>query len=86
MAPNLFAEKDFSKIFCDHNGYGHIFIDRIRAWDWYTLVYDNTDNDAFYCPELVTSFLLFALDPLALSLSLYFVPCIISLVHSYLYA
>jgi len=56
MAPNLFVEKDYSKIFCDHNGYGHIFIDRIRAWDWYSLVYDNTDNDAFYCPELVTSF------------------------------
>ena len=56
MALNLFAEKDYSKILCDTNGYGHIFIDRIRAWDWYSLVYDNTDNDAFYCPDLVTSF------------------------------
>ena len=56
MAPSAFAEKDFSKIFCDPTGYGHIFIDRIRAWDWYTLVYDNTDNDAYYCPKLVTSF------------------------------
>jgi len=56
MAPNLFVEKNYSKIFCDRNGYGHIFIDRIRAWDWYSLVYDNSDNDAFYCPDLVTSF------------------------------
>ena len=56
MAPMLFAEKDFSKILCDPNGYGHLFIDRIRAWDWYALVYDNSDNDTFYCPDLVTLF------------------------------
>ena len=56
MAPSLFAEKDYSKIFSDNNGYGHIFIDRIHSWDWYSLVYDNSDHDAFYCPELVKSF------------------------------
>ena len=56
MAPSIFSEKDFGKILCDSNGYGHMFLDRIRAWDWYNLVYDNSENDAFYCPELVTLF------------------------------
>ena len=56
MAPTLFAERDFSKLLCDHHGYGHIFIDRIRAWDWFTLAYDNDNNDVFYCPDLVTMF------------------------------
>ena len=56
MAPNVFVEKDFSKILNDHGGYGHIFVDRLRAWNWYSLVYDINETDAYYCPELVTTF------------------------------
>jgi len=37
-------------------GYGHILVDRIRSWSWYSLVYDNNDYDTYYCPELVTTF------------------------------
>jgi len=56
MAPSIFAEKDFARILSDVNGYGHIFLDRIRAWDWYALIYDNSDHEAYYCPELVKLF------------------------------
>ena len=56
MAPSIFSEKDFGKLLCDPHGYGHVFIDRIRAWNWYNLVYDNAENDTFYCPDLVTMF------------------------------
>jgi len=56
MAPNLFVERDFSILLNDSGGYGHIFVDRIRAWNWYSLVYDNNDYDAYYCPDLVTTF------------------------------
>ena len=56
MAPSIFIEKDFGRILCDVNGYGHVFLERIRARNWYSLVYDNTETDAFYCPELVTMF------------------------------
>ena len=48
MAPSIFAEKDFARILSDVNGYGHEFLDRIRAWDWYELVYDNSDHEAYY--------------------------------------
>jgi len=56
MAPSIFIERDFGKILSDANGYGYVFLERIRAWNWYTLVYDNSETDAFYCPELVTMF------------------------------
>ena len=56
MAPLIFAEKDFSRILSDVNIYGHIFLDRIRAWDWYALIYDNSDREAYYYPELVKLF------------------------------
>jgi len=56
MASSLFPEKDFSRLLSDLNGYRHIFIDRIRERGWYTLVYDNTDVDMFYCPDLVRKF------------------------------
>jgi len=52
----IFAEKDFSRIFSDVNQFGYTFIDRIRDRNWYTLVYDNSDYDVFYCPELIKSF------------------------------
>ena len=53
MALTIFAEKDFSRIFTDINGYGHVFLDRIREWNWFTLVYDNSEYEVYYCPELV---------------------------------
>ena len=56
MAPSIFTEKDFSRIFSDINGYGHIFLDRIREWNWYALVYDNSDHEAYHCPEPVKLF------------------------------
>jgi len=56
MAPSIFAEKDLARILSDVNGYGHIFLDHIHAWDWYELVYDNSDHEAYYCPELVKLF------------------------------
>ena len=56
MAPTVFAEKDFSRLFSDVHGYGHIFLDRIREWNWYTLVYDNSEYEAYYCPKLVKLF------------------------------
>jgi len=56
MAPNLFVERDFSALFNERGGYGHIFVDRIRAWNWYTLVFDHNEHEAFYCPDLVNTF------------------------------
>jgi len=56
MAPFIFAEKDFSRFFSNVNSYGHIFLDRIREWNWYVLVYDNSDQEAYHCPELVKLF------------------------------
>ena len=55
MAPSIFSE-DFSRILNDVNGYGHVFLDRIRERHWYDLVYDNSESNAFYCPELVKIF------------------------------
>jgi len=56
MVPSILAEKDFARILSVVSGYGHIFLDRIRAWDWYALIYDNSDHEAYYCPELVKLF------------------------------
>ena len=56
MAPSIFAEKGFSRIFSDVNSYDHIFLDRIREWNWYALVYDNSDHEAYHYPELVKLF------------------------------
>ena len=58
MAPTIFAEKDFSKIFNDIHCYGTVFLDRIRERQWYGLVYNNFDVDIFYCPDLVRKFYL----------------------------
>jgi len=49
MVPTIFVEF-FSKILMDVNGYGTIFINRIRERHWYGLVSDNEDGDAFYYP------------------------------------
>ena len=38
------------------NGYGHVILDRIRERNQYGLVYDNSEFDAYYCPELVKKF------------------------------
>ena len=56
MAPSIFAEKDFSRILSDVNGYEHLFLDRIRERNWYALVYDNSEYEAYYSPELVKKF------------------------------
>ena len=56
MAPTIFAEKDFSRIFSDINGYGHVFLNRIRVWNWFILVYDNSEYEAYYCLALVKVF------------------------------
>ena len=56
MAPTIFAEKNFSMILTDVNGYRTIFIDCIRERHWYELAYDNVDSDAFYCLDLVIQF------------------------------
>ena len=56
MAPTIFLEKDFSRIFADVQGYGTVFLDQIREQQWYGLVYDNTTLDAYYCPDLVKQF------------------------------
>ena len=53
MAPSIFTKNDFSCIFNSVNGYGHVFLDRIRERNWYELIYDNTNIDVFYYPELV---------------------------------
>ena len=56
MAPQIFAEKDFGQILIDPNGYGHVFLERIRARNWYNLIYDRSETESFYCPELVKMF------------------------------
>ena len=56
MAPTIFAAKDFSRILTYVNGYGHIFLDRIRERNWYALVYDYSEFETYYCPELVKRF------------------------------
>ena len=56
MASSIFTEKYFSRILSDINGYGHVFLDRIRERNWYSLVYDNSEFEAYYCPELVKRF------------------------------
>jgi len=56
MVPSFFTEKDFSRILNNVNGYGIVFLDRIRERQWYGLVYDNSEYDAYYCPALVTKF------------------------------
>ena len=33
-----------------------MFLDRIREWNWSTLIYDNSEYKAFCCPELVKIF------------------------------
>jgi len=58
MAPSIFAEEDFSRIFNDVNGYRHTILDRIRERNWYKLVYVNTNVEIFYCPELMKKFYL----------------------------
>jgi len=57
MTPTVFPEKDFSNILSDVNGYGYVFLDRIREHNWYDLVYDNSNGDAFYCPDIVKKIL-----------------------------
>jgi len=52
MDPTVFAEKDFVRLFNDVHGCGIYFFDRIREWNWYALVYDNSEYEAYYCPEL----------------------------------
>jgi len=56
MAPPVFAKKDFFRLFSDVHGYGRVFLDRIREWNWYTLVNDNSEYEAYYCPEFVKLF------------------------------
>ena len=56
MPPTIFAEKNVCRILSDVSGYGHVFLDRIREWNWFTLVYDNLEYEAYYCPELVKIF------------------------------
>ena len=56
MAPTIFTEKDFFRILSDINRHGHVLLDRIREWNWFTLVYDNSEYEAYYCPELVKIF------------------------------
>ena len=38
----------------DVHGYGTIFLDRIKERNWFGLVYDNEDGDAYYCPDLIS--------------------------------
>ena len=64
MAPSIFVEKDFARIFSDINGYGHIFLDRIREWNWYALVYDNSEHEAYIAPSLSSSSMLHLIKPL----------------------
>ena len=54
MAPTIFP----SRLLSDVQGYGTIFLGRIHERQWYGLVYDNSDGDTFYCPDLVRSFYL----------------------------
>ena len=56
MAPIIFAEKDFSRILSDITGYGHVFLDKIKQWNWFTSVYDNLEYEVDYCPTLIKIF------------------------------
>ena len=56
IAPSIFPEKDLSRIFRDVKGYGYVFLDRIRERNWYELVYNNSNEDVFYCPNIVNKF------------------------------
>jgi len=56
MAPTIFTEKNFVRVFMDVHGYGTIFLDRIRKRNWFGLVYDNKHSDMYYCPNWVTQF------------------------------
>ena len=68
MALVIFPDKDFSQIFSDVHGYGTVFLDRIRERQWYGLVYDNTDLDTYYCPDLVkNSICVMMLQPLTMT-------------------
>ena len=69
MAPVIFAEKVFLRIFDDIHGYETVFSDQIRESQWYRLVYDNTDLNAYYCPELVKKFYL-RIDVMTINLNL----------------
>ena len=53
MAPTIFPKKDFFRTFNDVQGYGNVFLNQLRERQWYGLVYDNTNLDAYYCPDLV---------------------------------
>ena len=48
MALSIFPEKNFARIFTDIHGYGTNFLDYIRERNWFGLVYDNEDGDAYY--------------------------------------
>jgi len=52
MAPSIFAEKDFSRILNDVNGYGHIFLNRIRERHGITLVMITLSLMQFIVPNL----------------------------------
>ena len=69
MAPMIFAEKDFSRILNNIYEYRTIFLEQIRKRQWYGLVYDNTDLDAYYCPKLVKKFYL-EIDAMIINLDL----------------
>ena len=56
MAPSIFTEKDFSRILTNRNEYGHVFFDRIKERNWYGHVHDNSEFDAYNCPEPVKKF------------------------------
>jgi len=56
MAPTIFAEKNFARSFTDIHGSCTIFLDHIRERNWFGLVYDNEDGNAYYSPKLVTQF------------------------------
>ena len=45
MAPTIFAEKNFARIFTDIQNYGTIFLERIKEGNCFGLVYDNEDGN-----------------------------------------
>jgi len=53
MAPTIFAEKNFARVFMNVNSYGTIFLGRIRERNWFGLVYDNevkyTEREMNWC-------------------------------------
>ena len=63
MAPSIFTEKDFARLFSDIHGYDHIFLDRIREWNWYALVYDNFEHEGTIAPTLSSSSMLQLIKP-----------------------